>query len=165
MGTKSSTYGEKSEDQPSLENDSIPEAQPASKTVSTPRVRQRKHRSPSEPLAYPESGPAAITLKAQEHSDLSPAQRKRCRGKGLWRRCIKETGRASSGKETSQDQVALHCSLPFLFDEDVSDEEVPATTSGSPTSVTDGAVSDFAEVARAQSDPISPSLWVTYGRH
>ena len=87
---------------------------------------------------------------------------------GFWPRHLRGTPRnavansASSGKETSQDQVASD-SQP----QPVLDYQIPATTSGSPTSVSDEAVSDFAEVAerdQISSLPISGSAtsWVAH---
>ncbi|KAG7007300.1 hypothetical protein G7Y79_00010g028010 [Physcia stellaris] len=150
VATKSSTCGDKSETQPSLETDPVSEAQPPSETDPTPRVRRRrprsKPRSTSELIAYLKE--TDVPRKRREVSDFSPARRERFRRswfKHLIRKSPTEAGvnSASCDKESPQHQVTPD-----------SQAQVPVTTtSGSPTSVTDGAAGDFAEVAESDQTP------------
>ena len=155
VGTKSSTYGKKSETQPSLETDSIPEAQPPSETDPTPRARRRRPRSTAEFIAYFKEN--EVPRKHREVSDLSPAARERVR-RSFWPPRPRETptkavaNSASSDKETPQDQ-----DTPDSQPQSVLDSQIPATTSGSPTSVTDGAAGNFAEVAERDQIPSPPT--------
>lgn len=164
VGPKLLNNIEKSEDRASLETNSTSEVQLPSENNSPPQVRRRRRLSLST-MAQVSNAETDSIRELRRRRLLSPTTRARVRN-GFFPPHIRRNRPAAmdapadavsdsipSDKQTSRDQSANDSQpQPNLHD------QVPAiTTSGLPTSVTDGAAGDFAEVAEGDHIPSLPA--------